>query len=146
VAATDRTFGTMSTLESLPVELVSDILSETDIPSLINVSCVSRRLRSIVSDPSLNPWRHPILRNLRSGDYDKSLNHLSVRSTVPRQNWIEIMSVARASYLLFDATLPNLKDFEWEECFRRRFLPSWARKKESTWRDIFYKYVGCCLQ
>jgi hypothetical protein len=78
------------TLESLPVELITAILEELDLASLVIVSSLSRRLHSIASDRSLNPWRTPILRNLHSGTYERSLRHLSVRTTVPRQNWIEI--------------------------------------------------------
>lgn len=38
------------TLETLPVELVAEILSELDLSTLITVSCLSRRLRTILSD------------------------------------------------------------------------------------------------
>lgn len=131
-------------LEALPVELVADVLSELDITSLITVSYLSRRLRAVASEPSLNPWRKPILRNLLnpSGEYEPALRHLSVRQTVPRHNWVEILTLGRAEYLLFEMTLPNLKDEEWEECFLRRFLPGWVKwKKEGTWKAAFLKYV-----
>lgn len=132
------------TFESLPVELIADILSRVDLASLITLSYLSRRLHSIVSDSSLNPWRGPILRNLYDGAYEPSLKTLCVRFTVPRQNWIEILSIARPDFLLFEATLPNLKGCEWEECFRRRFLPGWLKwKKEGTqWKEAFMKYVS----
>lgn len=167
-------------LESLPVELIADILSELDLTTLITVSCLSRRLRSIVSEPALNPWRRPILRNLRapsrSGDplplalplpdndndndaaggaendgmavdspararYEPCLKHLAVRATVPRQNWVEILSLASVDFLLFEATLPGLKDAEWEEAFRRRFLPGWVKWKKAgiSWKAVFMK-------
>lgn len=130
-------------LESLPVELIADILSELDIATLITVSYLSRRLRSIVSEPSLNPWRRPILRNLRNPDniYEPCLKHLAVRTTVPRQNWVEILSLARIEFLLFEATLPSLKESEWEEAFRRRFLPGWTKwkKEEDSWKSVFLK-------
>lgn len=130
------------TLESLPVELITDILSRIDLASLIIMSYLSRRFYSIVSDPSLNPWRGPISRNLQDGAYEPSLKTLCVRYTVPRRNWIEILSVARSDFLLFEATLPNLKTYEWEECFRRRYLPGWRKwKNESQWREAFMKYV-----
>jgi hypothetical protein len=130
------------TLESLPVELVTAILEELDLASLILVSCLSRRLHSIASDRSLNPWRVPILRNLRSGVYEDSLKHLSVRMTVPRQNWIEIVSMAQPQFLLFEATLPNMKEADWHECFKRRFLPGWQKwKRDSSWRETFKKCV-----
>jgi hypothetical protein len=130
------------TLESLPVELITAILEELDLASLVIVSSLSRRLHSISSDRSLNPWRTPILRNLNSGTYEPSLRHLSVRMTVPRQNWIEILSRALPRFLLFEATLPNIKDADWQECFRRRFLPGWQKwKRDSSWQETFKKYV-----
>jgi len=131
----------MSTFESLPVELIADILSELDLETLIKLSRLSRRLRSITSDSSLNPWRRPILRNLRSGSYEQCLKHLCVRS-VPRQNWVEILSIARPAFLLFESTLPNLKSADWEESFKRRFLPGWHKwKKEGEWKEAFLKLV-----
>ncbi|KAG5342326.1 hypothetical protein C0989_003456 [Termitomyces sp. Mn162] len=130
--------------EFLPVDLIADILSELDLESLITISTLSKRLRNIVSDPSLNPWRRPILRVLRSGNYESSLKNLSVRSTVPRQNWIEILSLASPSFLLYEATLPNLTSEEWEECFNRRFLPGWRRwRKDGTWKKTYLKLVLC---
>ncbi|TFY58359.1 hypothetical protein EVJ58_g6467 [Rhodofomes roseus] len=132
-------------LESLPVELIADILGELDLSSLVITTYVSNRLRAISSEPSLNPWRRPIRRTLHNPDqeYDPALRHLSVRSTVPRNNFVEILSIARANYLLLEASLPHLKDIEWEECFRRRFLPSWAKiKKEgATWKEAFMKVL-----
>lgn len=135
----------LNAFESLPVELIADILGELDLSSLVTVSYLSNRLRAISSEPSLNPWRRPILRTLYHPDaeYDPALRHLSVRSTVPRNNFVEILSMARAHYLLFEASLPHLKDSEWEECFRRRFLSSWTKvKKEgSSWKEAFMKLV-----
>ena len=130
------------TLESLPVELVTAILEELDLASLIVVSYLSRRLHAIASDRSLNPWRAPILRNLHSGVYEDSLKHLSVRATVPRQNWIEIMSMAQPRFLLFEATPPNMKEAGWQECFKRRFLPGWEKwKRDLGWQETFKKCV-----
>jgi hypothetical protein len=130
------------TLESLPVELVTAILEELDLASLIVVSYLSRRLHTIASDRSLNPWRAPILRNLHSGVYEGSLKHLSVRTTVPRQNWIEIISMAQPRFLLFQATLPNMKEADWHECFKRRFLPGWQKwKRDLSWHETFKKCV-----
>jgi hypothetical protein len=132
----------MSTLESLPVELVAEILSHLDLRSLIIASYLSKSLYKIASDPSLNPWRKPILCNLRSSVYELSLKHLCVRTIVPRQNWIEILSLASASFILFEATLPNLTSSEWEECFARRFLPGWRKwKKDSTWKEAFLRIL-----
>lgn len=128
--------------DSLPVELVAEILGALDLKSLVVVSCLSRRLRQITSDPALNPWRSPILRILRSEGsvYEDCLRNLSVLTTVPRNNWIEIFSIARAEYLLFQASHPVLSETDWHECFRRRFLPDWARwKGEGRWKEVFLK-------
>ncbi|KAI0940142.1 hypothetical protein AcW1_004946 [Taiwanofungus camphoratus] len=133
-----------NSFESLPVELIADILSELDLTSLVTVSYLSHRLRAVASEPSLNPWRPPILRTLLSqeGNYDPCLKHLSVRSIVPRQNFVGVLSLARAHYLLFEASLPNLSEREWEECFRRRFLPGWTKvRKDSSWRTAFLKVL-----
>lgn len=106
------------------------------------MSVLSRRLREIVSDPALNSWRRPILRRLHRKEYGADLANLSLRMIVPKHNWIEIMSKADPEFLLFEATVPNLKEYEWEECFRRRFLPSWAYwKKSLSWRAAFHRYV-----
>lgn len=51
------------------------------------------------------------------------------------------MSLGKAEYILFEMTLPNLKETEWEECFHRRFLPGWAKWKTSTWKAAFLKYA-----
>jgi len=52
------------------------------------------------------------------------------------------LSIARPGFLLYEATLPALKASEWEECFKRRFLPGWRKwKKESTWKEAFLKML-----
>ncbi|KAL1735886.1 hypothetical protein EV714DRAFT_267431 [Schizophyllum commune] len=129
-------------MEALPVELIADIMGELDLPSLIVMSQLSSRCLSIASDRQLNPWRRPILRALRASGYEDDLRNLSVRQCVPRQNWIEILSLASPSFLLFEANLPKLSADDWEECFRRRFLPSWTKwKKETSWRHAFMKML-----
>lgn len=130
--------------EALPDDLIAVILGELDLDSLITVSHLSKRFYTVASEPSLNPWRKPILRNLRTNVYEPALQHLSVRSIVPRQNWIDILVLARPSFILYEATLPNLKAVEWEECFRRRFLPGWQKwRKESPWKEAFLRSVDC---
>ena len=128
---------------NLPVDLIAEILGELDLDSLINVSYASKQFHMVASDTSLNPWRRPILRNLRSTtSYESALKHLSVRSIVPRQNWVDILSAARPSFILYEATLPNLKSTQWEECYKRRFLPGWRKwRKDSSWREAFLKSV-----
>ncbi|KAJ7129420.1 hypothetical protein C8R44DRAFT_776753 [Mycena epipterygia] len=128
-------------IESLPVELISKIIGELTIEDVIKTSQLSRRLKLVASDTILNVWRLPILRNLHSDEYEAALKNLVVYS-VPRHNWIEILSLAKASYILFEMTLPNLKEAEWEEAFRRRFLPSWARwRKDSAWKAAFLRVL-----
>jgi len=130
-------------LHQLPVDVVAEILGHLDLRSLINMSHVSRRLYCVASDESMNPWRRPIQRNLRSACYEDALKHLCVRSTVPRANWIEILSIASPAFILFAATLPNLPAVDWEECYRRRFLPGWLKyKKEASWKEAFLKSVA----
>ncbi|KAJ3484105.1 hypothetical protein NLI96_g5852 [Meripilus lineatus] len=135
----------MGGFDKLPVELIADILGELDLGSLIVVSYLSKRLLAIASEPSLNPWRTPIRRNLHATEdtsYDPHLKNLSVRRSVPRQNWVEILSIAKAHWLLYEATIPNLKATEWEECFKRRFLPGWQKwKKEGSWKEVFMKML-----
>ncbi|KAG2156301.1 hypothetical protein DEU56DRAFT_723385 [Suillus clintonianus] len=131
-----------TTLESLPVELIATILGDLDLESLVKVSNLSRRLRHVASDSSLNPWKIPITRNLASGSYEQSFYHLSLRSTVPRSNWIDILTLAPPGFILFESSLPNLRASEWEECFRRRFIPGWLKwKKENTWRESYLKML-----
>ena len=144
---------------NLPVDLIAEILGELDLDSLIKASYASKQFHMVASDPFLNPWRRPILRNLRSTTYESALKHLSVRSIVPRQNWIHILSAARPFFILYDATLPNLSSSQWEECYKRRFLPGWRKwQKDCSWKEAFLKFViiyvlrfiliiveGCCI-
>jgi hypothetical protein len=129
--------------ESLPTELVADILGTLDLASLIACSQVSRRLRQICTDPQINPWRRPLLRNMsHRGAYEPCLANLSLRCIVPRQNWIEVLTKADAEYLLLEATLPTLANSEWKEVFKRRFLPSWEKwRRETTWRQAYMKWA-----
>ena len=127
-------------MRRLPFDVARDISTTPFIGTA--VSGLSRRLREIISDPVLNPWRRPILRRLCRGEYGTDLANLSLRMIVPKHNWVEIVSKAHPEFLLFEATVPNLNEHEWDECFRRRFLPSWAYcKKSSNWRTAFHKYV-----
>ncbi|KAJ7094547.1 hypothetical protein B0H15DRAFT_921602 [Mycena belliarum] len=128
-------------IESLPVELIAKIFGELDIPSVIRTSQLSRILQVVASDPVLNVWRLPILRHLQSNDYE-SLKNLSVHMSVPRSSFIPILALGRASFILFEATLPNLREDDWRDAFRMRFLPSWSRwKRESTWKAAFLRVL-----
>ena len=120
-------------LDDLPVELLADIFSLTDLACLIILSQVSAQIRAVISDPVLNPWRAPLHRALRDGpDYPPEMRSLGARPIVPQQNFIEILSLATPDFLLLDATLPNLKQKDWAESFNRRFLPSWRKAKLGT--------------
>ncbi|KAF8341481.1 uncharacterized protein EI90DRAFT_2989265 [Cantharellus anzutake] len=126
-------------LEDLPVELIATILSLLDINSLRQASNVSTRLRAVVSNPVLNPWISPIIHSLERSSPDE-LSNLSVLSTVPRHNWLEIMCFASPHFLLFQATLPKLTESQYEEAFKRRFLPSWTKiRKDGKWKEAFMK-------
>ncbi|KAJ7498687.1 hypothetical protein FB451DRAFT_1202719 [Mycena latifolia] len=128
-------------IESLPVELIAKIIGELDIPDVIKMSQLSRRLKLVASDAVLNVWRFPILRHLHSNEYE-ALKNLSVYMSVPRHNWVAILALGRASFILFEATLPNLKEAEWEEAFKTRFLPSWKRwRKDGTWKAAFLRVL-----
>lgn len=127
---------------NLPVDLIAEILGELDLESLVKASYASKQFHTVASDTSLNPWRRPVLHNLRSTTYESALKHLSVRSIVPRQNWIDILSLASPFFILYEATLPNLKSIEWEESYKRRFLPGWRKwRKDSSWKEAFLKSV-----
>ncbi|KAI0033750.1 hypothetical protein K488DRAFT_47005 [Vararia minispora EC-137] len=141
-----------SQLQGLPVELITAILEELDLPSLITVASLSSRLRSVASDPYLNPWRKPIVRALNHDTCEgcteqlAALQHLSERSIVPRQNWIEVLTLASPSFILLDATLPNMQQADWETCFKRRFLPGWVKwKRDHSWREAYKRRsMTCC--
>ncbi|TFK99171.1 hypothetical protein BDV98DRAFT_595193 [Pterulicium gracile] len=132
----------MNTLTNvLPVEIIAEILEFLDLESLITVSHVSWGLRRITTDPSLNPWRHPVLRTLRAPIYEPCLKHL-VTISVPEHTWAEILSRAKPAFLLFDCTVPYLKDNFWKDAFERRFLPSWkAWRKTGTWKSAFLRVL-----
>lgn len=130
--------------DGLPVELVVSVLEELDLNSLVTVSTLSRRLRQIISDPFLNPWRQPIARILANGSCadEPLLRHIAERSTFPRQNAVDILTLAPASFILFDFTSPNLKQADWELIFRKRFLPGWVKwKRDLSWREVYKRCV-----
>jgi len=136
-----RFMATFLSLETLPVELIASVFAELDILSLRRASETCARLRAVASDALLNPWRSPILRALAQHS-PVELKHISVLSTIPRQNWIDILCYASPEFLLFDATLPNLSEEQYKIAFRKRFLPSWAKIwKSGSWREAFLKCV-----
>jgi hypothetical protein len=153
------------TLDQLPVELIATILSYLDLSSLVNVIGVSKLLANVCSDALLNPWRSPIQRALTNyisnpdahthdndndnddsdSDHDdewpmgdnRTLEHLSCYTMVPKNNWIDILARAPSSLILFHE-IPWMPEHMWKEAFLRRFLPSWARwKKNQSWKQTF---------
>lgn len=134
-------------LETLPVEIIAQIVGELSIKDAVKISQLSRRLRLVSSDPILNVWRVPIIRNLLSNEYEETLKNLGVFTVVPRHNWVDILSLGNPHFILFEATLPNLKDAEYEESFKRRFLPSWKKwRRDGTWKAAFLKSDIICSQ
>ena len=139
---------TNMTFDILPVELVVSVLEELDLQSLVTMSELSRRLREIISDPFLNPWRQPIARILADDTCsgEPLLRHITERSTVPRQNAIDILILAPPAFILFDFTIPNLKQADWEMIFRKRFLPGWDKwKRDLSWREVYKRSVSNVL-
>lgn len=144
----------MLTLDQLPLELIATILSYLELSSLIHVISVCKLLANVCKDPLLNPWRTPIQRaltnyNLGAEDDDewltndsRILEHLSCYFGIPKNNWIDILATAPASFILFHE-IPWLPDQSWQEAFMRRFLPSWARwKKDQPWKQTFLMFVS----
>ena len=122
-----------------PVELVAEILSELDVPDLIHASQVSRGMRAVVADAALNPWRRAVKRALRAGAYS-ALRPLNGCTAVPEQTWIEILAVAPAPVVLFDACIPRLAAADWADAFARRFLPAWRRwKRDASWKEVYLR-------
>jgi hypothetical protein len=140
-----RTTAIDMNLLSLPTELLADILSGLDVPTLIAVSHASKKLRSVCSDDVLNPWRAAISSYLREGCYEEFATP-GFYNTVPRQNWIEILSRAPPAFLLDDVNLLHLlEESVWKEAFKKRFLPSWQeRKRAESWRECFMQSVFYC--
>jgi hypothetical protein len=122
-----------------PVELVAEILSELDVPDLVHASQVSRGMRAVVGDAALNPWRRAVKRALRAGAYS-ALRSLNGYTAVPEQTWIEILAVAPAPVVLFDACVPRLAAADWADAFARRFLPAWRRwKRDASWKEVYLR-------
>lgn len=126
------------TLETLPVELITGILEHLDIAALRACSEVCPYLRDAVS----NSWRHPIIRALLRHDLEP-LKNLGELGSVPRHIWIDILCYASPDFLLFQATLPNIFEDDYQRAFFRRFPPSWSKiRKNGSWRSAFHKYLS----
>lgn len=97
----------------------------------------SPSLSALDSSP-VDSSRTTSLSHITYPNIDPALLNLSTRNLVPRQNWIEVLARAPPEWIMYEATLPNLRDSEWDECFRRRFLPGWKKRKgDGRWRAAF---------
>jgi hypothetical protein len=131
----------MATLTKLPQELIADILAFLDLYTLLQISQTSRFFAAICRDGFLNPWRDPLRVVLRrqptSEDEQQLLMHLGCYSSIPRQNWLHILSLVPPEFVLFN-DIPWLPDEIWHQAFMIRFLPSWARwKRSQSWKRTF---------
>ncbi|KAG9017966.1 hypothetical protein FRB90_012852 [Tulasnella sp. 427] len=133
----------MASIHELPVEILSDILAQLPIPSIIAASQISRYFRRICQDPLLNPWRPVILATLTDPDLENInwLTTLSEHGSMPRQNFIDILSLAPPQFLLLEATLPTLPDYYWDEAINRRFLPSWRNPRYSRPKEQYLRLL-----
>jgi hypothetical protein len=119
----------MPSLLQIPLELIADILAQLDLLSLLSASRVCRQLAAICRDPLLNPWRsriEQVLKDEAPDDEFKLLQNLSCLQCIPRRNWFLLLTVASPEFLLFN-DVPLLNDDIYEEAFKTRFLPSWAK-------------------
>ena len=129
-------------IDCLPVELIVEIFSCLDVSDLINVSSVSRSLRSILADHNLNPWRTPLLRLLDTQTFPNEIENISDHNLIfPRANLVIILSRSDPRFLEYKCVIPHLSESDWEAAFEARYLPSWRRwkKKNMRWREAFLR-------
>jgi len=135
-------------LTTLPLEIISDILAFLDLVSLLQASQTSKLLAAVCRDEHLNPWTSRLKTVLRDQEAvnegeQELLNHLGCYSSIPRQNWLLILSLASPEKLLFN-DIPWLPDELWHRAFMMRFLPSWTRwKRTHSWKRAFLSSVHC---
>ncbi|KAG1906948.1 uncharacterized protein F5891DRAFT_350443 [Suillus fuscotomentosus] len=94
------------TFESLPgrvpVKLIATFLRNIDFELLISVEFVSET-KTCCFRLNFKRLETP---NLVSGGYERSFYHSSLRSIVPRSNWIDIPTFALPDFILFESSLP----------------------------------------
>ncbi|KAJ9095308.1 hypothetical protein QFC21_005674 [Naganishia friedmannii] len=147
------------TLETLPLELISQILTYLPLNSLLPLSTLSRTLLFISSDPTVTPFPASITQELDAGPpYSRELEVLGTYSHIPRSCFIQILVRASPEWVLDSMVIPGgITTSEWRECFERRFLPSWKRYKfrnhhhhvtpspdgkgDHTWRATFLRVL-----
>ncbi|KAJ9112667.1 hypothetical protein QFC22_006169 [Naganishia vaughanmartiniae] len=154
------------TLETLPLELISQILSYLPLSSLLPLSTLSRTFQFISSDPTVTPFPTAIAREIDLGPpYTRELEVLGTYSHIPRGAFIQVLVRAAPEWVLDNMVIPvGMTTLEWRECFEQRFLPSWKRFKfrnhtsssngEHSWRAAFlrvlrtlvHRQLGCTHQ
>jgi hypothetical protein len=145
----------MITLLTLPPELLSQILSNLPLASLLIASLSHPILLSISSSSSLSPFPFPIASALspdafylpppphRSDLAPLSLTallhslpsrvllaNLAQYSWIPKKSHLEMLVRGEPEWVAVELELPvGLGEAYWQEAFRRRFLPSWASEE-----------------
>jgi hypothetical protein len=54
---------------------------------------------------------------------------------------MDLLVQGDVQWILEDMTIPQLSESSWQECFERRFLPSWKkhRNQRDSYRAIFMR-------
>lgn len=132
-----------TTIESLPPELVTRILSFATLRTVIAASGVSSAFRELCSN-SIECWFDPMYAALDEGRVimrtdaymvpgevaiqRRRLNVLS-RFKIPTKCFVKLLPVLDRQFLLFEMELPALDDGDWEEIIKARFAVSKAKTK-----------------
>lgn len=137
----------------IPVKLIATFLGNTDFELLISVEFVleTKSLRRVAW---LN-FERLETPNLVSGGYERSFHHSSLRSIVPRSNWISIPTFTLPDFILFESSLP------WTWWFPSgKNAPAWLQQMIRSWmvgwsgrsiilggcRPISGTYISCSLR
>jgi hypothetical protein len=130
--------------QDLPPELIAGIISQLDASGILACACTCKQLRRIVADDTLNPLRPAIIQHIANKEYPIELASLAAWfSIIPIRNWVVLLSQADHRFLLYEASLPRLRDSIWEEAFEKRFLPGWRqwKKDNMTWSTCFKRFI-----
>ncbi|GHJ89455.1 hypothetical protein NliqN6_5857 [Naganishia liquefaciens] len=158
---------TGTTLEDLPYEVLSLILSHLPLRDLIAVTLLSRTLLFIASDPSTTPFHAPIQEILDAGPpYPSCLATLGTYTHIPRTVFAHVLIRASPTWILEHMVIPaGITHDGWQRIFCARFLPSWKRYRDdhdhdhdhdrdgdgdgdrdhppaSSWRAVFLRILG----
>ena len=132
--------------DRLPAELISHILSFLPLQDLISASQVSTLTYEICSSSILSPWAGPINIALDTDPYPESLNQLGCYSYIPRSTFLPILVKARPQFIGGPMQMPvGLRERDWEDVMRRRFLASWASESGNwvregmKWKELFMR-------